>query len=93
MLVMWFGEVRSCYSYRKFKHLPRQNTSHSFYNAYIQVGTQLILTCKLGHRLLRPDNATFRCVDEDTWDGGELAILRQKCVKVRLRKQFRSRFQ
>ena len=53
----------------------------------MQVGTQLILSCKLGYRLLRPDNATFRCVDEDTWDGGELAILKQKCVKVRPRKQ------
>ena len=54
----------------------------------MQVGTQLKLSCKLGHRLLRPGNATFTCVDEDTWDGGELAIQRQKCVKVRLRKQF-----
>ena len=49
----------------------------------IQVGTLLKLSCKLGYRLLRPNNATFRCDDEDAWDGGELAILRQKCVKVR----------
>ena len=43
----------------------------------------LMLSCKLGYRLLKPSNATFRCEDEDTWEGGELAILRQKCVKVR----------
>ena len=49
----------------------------------MQVGTLLKLSCKLGYRLLRPNNATFRCDDEDAWDGGELAILRQKCVKVR----------
>ena len=46
----------------------------------LQVGTLLTLSCKLGYRLLRPNNATFTCDDEDTWVGG--AILRQKCVKV-----------
>ena len=44
------------------------------------MGTLLTLSCKLGYRLLRPNNATFTCDDEDTWGGG--AILRQKCVKV-----------
>ena len=29
MLVMWFGKVRSCYSCRKIKHLPRQNSSQT----------------------------------------------------------------